>query len=600
MTELKIRCPFCGKEFSPENTVFRAYTSFSAEETQIGSEDEQNLRRLFREYDDYDGHSKDIVDDGGKYDIPLVSFWEDRGGQNGYSSDDIDWAKPHIRIDDKAFERMLTSAGNSIKRYSDGFPYAVVDAYQKDSTARLCPHCHNALPLSVYGKNDVKHIALVGITASGKTVFLDRLLSDFSNVLIGTGYSKGETSFGAGGGKVRRGRELPHATDSTTMRRPLAIQMEIEDSARRNVRFHCENHVRGDETVVFYDIAGENCIIDENNANATRLVKDVTDFIGRCDGLIFLIDPDQIPDFSGRDTSEVSDVVNAIQAISRPDSKAWSDIPVAIVLNKIDIPECRVTLEKKIPSLYEAVSSSNGFNLEACKIIDRSMRSFFDESAPSIESSLSAFSNRAYFGASSLISGTELRLKKYGNQYRLDETNARKFNSLHRWIAGEPGNVGWNQRSKDERLHYRKCPVVGQDGSEILFDSNQPITEANSKGLLTEIKAEVISGGDDDIYLSVWDTLNLTCSTYPLGTAMSLNIGESVKWLLWRLGVIGPYYDYRSDEEEDSGDFQIKVFGKLRKLAGLFADEQQKEEEREEQEMLERESENRFYNLQEI
>lgn len=44
-------------------------------------------------------------------------------------------------------------------------------------TDRVCPYCHNPLPLK-YGKYPIKYVSVIGVTQSGKTVYLSQLLKN--------------------------------------------------------------------------------------------------------------------------------------------------------------------------------------------------------------------------------------------------------------------------------------------------------------------------------------------------------------------------------------------------------------------------------------
>jgi len=163
---------------------------------------------------------------------------------------------------------------------SDGFPGGMEDTRSGAvSTERLCPFCHNTLPFE-YGKYPVKFIAVVGITRSGKTVYLSSLLEQF-DILIGdkTGLSaltnNREIDEYVANNTIRKGAALPQATNVGNLIPPLP---KIVSNYRKQ-RY----------TLVFFDIAGENCVKADQMAQFGG-------FIRNADGIVMIIDPKQFAD----------------------------------------------------------------------------------------------------------------------------------------------------------------------------------------------------------------------------------------------------------------------------------------------------------------
>lgn len=69
---------------------------------------------------------------------------------------------------------------------SSGFVNRAVDAFGVSSKVRICPYCHNVLPFE-FGKYPVKYISVVGITSSGKTVYLSQLLRQIETFFVKAG-----------------------------------------------------------------------------------------------------------------------------------------------------------------------------------------------------------------------------------------------------------------------------------------------------------------------------------------------------------------------------------------------------------------------------
>jgi GTPase SAR1 family protein len=168
-----------------------------------------------------------------------------------------------------------------------GFPQSVIytlpGGLTLRSETRLCPNCHNELPVG-YGMRDTLLISVVGDARSGKSVFLTMLINELNNnddmqsKLTFIGSSQVQE-------KLIRQYQQPllvdHTLISSTKRRkvpPFAF----------NYWYRCktENGVFKEKSidVVFYDIAGEDlrdsASIRQNGFN-----------IRNSSGLLFLADP---------------------------------------------------------------------------------------------------------------------------------------------------------------------------------------------------------------------------------------------------------------------------------------------------------------------
>lgn len=147
----KIKCPYCFEEFESDKVLFRANTGFTQEELdreEFTSGDVDEHKRLFVKFSQRNPDEK------------LDRYWTSRGGTAGYSSADPRWNMPHIDPNDAdRFWEMLDPDANGVGadglvRDQDGFAIRVYDRYSDRATPvmRLCPHCHNPLPLPNYGK----------------------------------------------------------------------------------------------------------------------------------------------------------------------------------------------------------------------------------------------------------------------------------------------------------------------------------------------------------------------------------------------------------------------------------------------------------------
>ena len=147
-----------------------------------------------------------------------------------------------------------------------------------ECSERVCPKCHNPLP-NLYGAYPIKFISIVGITHSGKTVYLSQFLKYFTDLLPEVGYqvpmfTPALKAFVANN-RVAAKESLPAGTPPKSFQQPI-----ICDICNEKRRY----------TLVMYDVAGE--LFDIENYNAAE-VKKFARFIVNSDAIMMLIDPMQ-------------------------------------------------------------------------------------------------------------------------------------------------------------------------------------------------------------------------------------------------------------------------------------------------------------------
>ncbi len=557
MDEKEIICPYCFKKFHDNEVVFRsnycyrdassAGTDFDEaslfdtgrKSTTAASDDD--IRKLFAPYDGaYDPNAR-------KRDMKLEEFWEFRGKSAGFQTLDNKWNYPHIDPADKNFERMVKMEGDTtdargMVRDRDGFVVRVNEKFgnNHEIMTKLCPKCHNPLPFSNYGKYPVKFISIVGIRGSGKTVYLNQLITKFQTSIARIGYAMGASTLAqaTGAEKVAKGYPLPASTDDQVMRRPVAVEM------RKTVREQDDNTL----TMVFYDIAGENCV-DPNEGIGDKNPNTVSQFLAFSDGLFFLIDPEQVPIFANQDASDVPDVQRVIDVVSRirpafnHEKDRWDAVPVAVVLTKSDMLNDRSGEIDPIifrPVDYFNADGSNikGFARDEFLKINNCLKKEFRERAGDISNSLNAFYRKGFFAVSAITCGVEQKFEKYGNKYTLDEDNYRKFVTLKEWLDG------WNKRDVEARTHYKKCPACDAYNNHITIEPEMNL-EGEILETRTEIKATVVfdNGGYDEIALTLKDIMDgVELEGYPVAEPDPRRVEEPFLWMMWQMEKIPPYF----------------------------------------------------------
>ncbi len=311
-----IKCPYCFEEFSHRDVAFRSETGFS----------EEFLNEKNMEYEREEDESKKrglqtLIENARSYliqpDKTYQSFWSEMVGDPNYENDEY-CQRPVIDIS-TAIEEIYDP---------DGFLEAIKDRAGKRTDRRICPYCHNLLP-RFYGKNEIKFMSVIGITSSGKTVYLSQLVENLESDLDKVGcsiiYSKEATEFRKHH-IIKRGYPLPVGT---VVRFVPPIYFTVQKN-QRNI------------TLVTYDIAGEAC------ADADYIVT-YGKFIKNSDSIMMLIDPGQFKGLHAAlenttvqmsaddEKASPTTVISAVHSAFMGVSNEKSNVPLAAVISKSDV-----------------------------------------------------------------------------------------------------------------------------------------------------------------------------------------------------------------------------------------------------------------------
>ena len=221
---------------------------------------------------------------------------------------------------------------------------------------RVCPSCHNELPeSSLTGKDMI--ISVVGSRATGKSHFVgviikelrDRISVSFGGSLEGfsDSYQRWEKYFS--NTLYNNGEKLPLTKGNLQNAdkgayRPLIFKLKLKHKTlfKENIESF---------TFVFFDTAGED-LNDEDTMST------VNKYICKSAGIIFLLDPMQIPavvnqldesivkraaGIDWRQAAKADDIMTRVSNLIRNDKKMSDtqkiDIPVAAVFSKFDAIE---------------------------------------------------------------------------------------------------------------------------------------------------------------------------------------------------------------------------------------------------------------------
>ena len=274
------KCPYCFERFKPNWALFKASTVFEKMDEKKGTEQlynkrtDRKLQEFRNKFPDTDWHGNDL-DDEDNYDDHLLLCVHNQ--QVDFPSkrtedDDIDYSE----FEDKdvimrgVWEKELADD-------SDEFVPYLMDRYSHKTTVRVCPHCHNRLPLE-FGKYETKYIAVVGITSSGKTVYLSQLFKNIDRYLAHADLVRlsmnSEMDQFVKNHPVKAGEKLPQGTGAAHFTMPIPIVVQNSTTKQKYM-------------LIFYDIAGENCINPEQ-------MRKFGSFICNADGIIMITDPRQL------------------------------------------------------------------------------------------------------------------------------------------------------------------------------------------------------------------------------------------------------------------------------------------------------------------
>ena len=217
-----------------------------------------------------------------------------------------------------------------------------INGSKEVSDQRLCPNCHNNLPIG-YGIRDTVLISILGDARSGKSVFLTMLVAELEN---NPDFISKITFIGD-----------KHTRDNfyETYQKPLLKELTLISSTKRKkippyafnywYQYKDEDGIFQENAIdiIFYDIAGEDLRDDSGIRNNGFNIKDSS-------GLIFLIDPTNFSRLS--DLFRFSDAA-LIEAIPEENSnqaifdtlynnflgfdRDKSQIPFALAVSKADL-----------------------------------------------------------------------------------------------------------------------------------------------------------------------------------------------------------------------------------------------------------------------
>lgn len=348
--EFTIVCPYCfnrasggnGAPISHKKVEFRSETYFSnvheieqklgIKELALEMIDDSNERA--RKTKEFETYKKFCLGKDQKY----QAFWDGFEGKTTEQSSrsagvQNPWELPVIS---------LSNGVDHLVADMDGFVTQAVDVFGRTTHSRVCPYCHNPFPLG-FGKNAVKYISIIGITGSGKTVYISQLLKGMSDYASKVGLnafftSDHESNF-IMNNQVKQGKPLPDSTSPKRLSQPMFYDIVRE-----------EKGIQTTDTIVLYDIAGENCRKAEDMVRFSQ-------FVEHSDGIVLLVDPKQLgflpTEMDEDDIDKAHLALITLHSVLETRKGQKCSIPIAVCVSKSD--QCVGILP---PISQEAVQSA--------------------------------------------------------------------------------------------------------------------------------------------------------------------------------------------------------------------------------------------------
>ena len=467
-------------------------------------------------------------------DEQLENFWGHRGGRAAYDRyvygrlhGEIRWSNPLVTPENA---KQMTRSG--YERDADGFVTAIHDSYAARpedafSTIRLCPHCHNPLPPE-YGRYPIRYIAVVGVTTSGKTVYLAQLTNYMARDVLGTVGLSAAAQEVENVTRIAADLPLPPATTKETMRRPMYWTI--------NARGHRE-------TLVFYDIAGENCV-DAGRMQYYGL------YIKHADGIVLLLDPEQFPAIAGYIGNSAGaaayDPKTVLEALYREMDVGASrkcGIPLALTISKSDCLE-QVGDARLVPPqnhfaqpIHHLLAGSSGFAEQDYTPLSGEVQFILTREAPQMYTAAKAeFEQIGCFAVSALGCGIRWLLSP------TDSPLARPL-PLTDDAAAMLRDLLKKQTPQDE------MPPEMAGGIDLLWDkAGESLDEAGPEspadGSHVRLHAE---NGEITARSAAGRTIHYIFASMPKMQPQPRRIEEPLQWLLWQMGLIGKGENYQQN-----------------------------------------------------
>lgn len=493
-----ITCPYCFETFEHYNVHFRVHPN-SVQGTVLSDDDITDRYGYDEERLNIELKKARIARRFQRqtHDEKLSNFWENRFHIRPEQRDDKDWNLPVITPEDTSM--LFHESEKEGRIFSDDdqnrFLYMLKDYYGNPATVRLCPHCHNVIS-GTYGKYPVEFITVVGITGSGKTVYLNQLIKDLGSNLSRGGLSPSGHFNMREIDKVKKGKFLPMSTQEGVMYPPMMVDIQP-----------VKQGVKQKRTLVFYDIAGENC-------TDTGKLLSFGPYLEKSKAIILLMDPKQFLTFNedagDNPATLVVDALVGFFTMREASPYIAATLSKSDVLKKLasDITLNEIIREDSI--MFKKIdwrNSAKGFYQKSYGMMAGEMtrlRQHIDPDSELDSRLKKEFKDRAYFAVSAL--GVDVQ-----PQYNIGTVDSPRYININEETAD---NIEILLKGTGEEPSY-------YEGEPKLYIGIDPKT---NQEIILRFR-EIIDLGEHPRYL-------MTSDPEPY------RIEEPLLWILYKLGIV--------------------------------------------------------------
>lgn len=296
------------------------------------------------------------------------------------------------------------------KMYSDRVLMGVSDKYSVTTKHRLCPACHNDLPVTA-GKHPSNIVSIVGATSVGKSVYMTSLIHTLQHVTANNFDAACIPLDNEISKRFRREYEIPlfengrllKSTETTNRQEPFIFQFVFKDMDQAPL------------TLVFFDVAGEG-MTDKD------YIKLHAAHIKNSAGILFLVDPMQIRAIREKLIHQMGENPGKIVGLADEPREvvislfgdfiahlenSKTEIPTAVVLTKSDLLNALKHEEGEYirtnSNVFHNVMHRGYLNLDEYENINGEIRRFLQKvDVPFVNALDVYFKDTSYFAVSAL------------------------------------------------------------------------------------------------------------------------------------------------------------------------------------------------------
>lgn len=331
--------------------------------------------------------------------------------------------------------------------YSDKVLVGLNDRHGRVTRKRLCPHCHNELPITA-GKVPSNIISIVGASQVGKSVYMTSLIHTLQHVTA--------SNFGAACIPLNAdiSRRFRQHYEEPIFERGVMLEMTQKEEKQEPFifQFVFKDEQLAPVMLVFFDVAGE--IMTDRD-----LLELYAAHIKNSAGILFMVDPLQIKtirdrlklkagsevgEFASRYDEPREVAITMFENFIGYEDKAKTDIPTAVVLTKSDmlqhLKEEDGEYIRSNSNVFRDVVHQGRLHLTEFENMDGEIRRFIEKVDRPFKDTMDVyFKDTAYFAVSALGSNpVDRRITGVVNPWRVDEPFVWLLYKLN-YIEGSDG-----------------------------------------------------------------------------------------------------------------------------------------------------------------